>query len=55
VLIHLARIETKLGDLPSAQKNLEAVTNEMYATVKRTLDRNLKAAQVSITNSTPVR
>lgn len=55
VYIHLARIETKLGDLAGAQKNLNAVTNEMYSTIKNTLTKNLKAAQEKLTNSTPVR
>jgi tetratricopeptide (TPR) repeat protein len=55
VLIHLARIETKLGQLPEADKHLKAVTNEMYGTVKTTLTKNLKAAEENITNSTPVR
>jgi tetratricopeptide (TPR) repeat protein len=55
VYIHLARIETKLGQLPDAQKHLSAVTNEMYSTVKNTLTKNLKAAREKLTNSTPVR
>lgn len=55
VLIHLGRIETKLGDFSAAQKHLNAVTNEMYAHLKDRLSKNLKEAQEKLTNSTPIR
>lgn len=55
VLIHLARIETKLGDFPAAEKHLNIVTNDMYGGIKKTLTRNLKEAQAKMTNSTPIR
>jgi tetratricopeptide (TPR) repeat protein len=55
VYIHLARIETKVGQLAEAEKHLGSVTNEMYATVKNTLTKNLKAAQEKLTKSAPVR
>jgi tetratricopeptide (TPR) repeat protein len=55
VFIHLARIETKLGDFAEAQKHLNSVTNEMYTNIKKTLTRNLKAGQEKLTNSTPIR
>lgn len=55
VLIHLARIETKLGDFPAAEKHLNVVTNDMYSNIKNRLTKNLKEAQEKMTNSTPIR
>ncbi len=44
VFVHLARINTKLGNYDAARQHLNAITNEMYATLKRTLTRNLNEA-----------
>jgi tetratricopeptide (TPR) repeat protein len=55
VYVHLARIKMKLGDLPGAQRELDAVTNSLYTTVKQRLVKNLNTAQEKLTNSTPVR
>jgi tetratricopeptide (TPR) repeat protein len=55
VFIHMARIETKLGNLADAQKHLEVVTNEMYLPVKNRLEKNLKETQEKMTHATPVR
>jgi tetratricopeptide (TPR) repeat protein len=55
VLIHMGRIETKLGDFRAAEKYLNSVTNDMYAHLKDRLVKNLKEAQQTLTNSTPVR
>lgn len=55
VYVHLARIETKLGQLADAEQHLSSVTNEMYSTIKNTLTKNLKAAQEKLKNAAPVR
>jgi tetratricopeptide (TPR) repeat protein len=55
VYVHLARIEIKLTQFADAEKHLGFVTNEMYSSVKKTLTKNLKAAQEKIINSAPVR
>lgn len=44
VYIHLARIKTKLGRLDEARQHLDAVTNSMYASTKRSITRNLNDA-----------
>jgi tetratricopeptide (TPR) repeat protein len=55
VLIHLARIETKLGEFPEAEKHLNAITNDMYVQVKDRLVKNLKEAREKVSNAAPVR
>ncbi len=44
VYIHLARIETKLGQMEVARRHLDSVTNAMYNSTKKTLTRNLDDA-----------
>ncbi len=41
VRVHLARLNWKLGHFEEAHSQLNAVTNEMYAPIKRSLLRNL--------------
>ncbi len=56
VYIHMARIKWHLGRLSEARDNLAAVTNEMYLTVKKTLDRNINEAikKASASTNSPV-
>jgi tetratricopeptide (TPR) repeat protein len=44
IQLHLARIETRLGNLEEARKHLDSVTNSQYDNLKRTLTRNLNEA-----------
>src|SRR5260370_5175328 len=41
VLLHFARIEINAGRFAEARTNLDAVTNEMFTTTKRNLNRKL--------------
>ena len=45
VLIHFARLKIALGRLDEVRLHLDAITNESYATTKRTLTRNLTNAE----------
>jgi hypothetical protein len=40
-LLHFARIEINAGRFAEARTNLDAVTNEMFTTTKRNLNRKL--------------
>lgn len=53
VLIHMARIKILLGRLDEARMHLDAVTNETYASTKKTVNRNLTnaLAKLSATNT----
>ena len=42
VLVHLARVQINAGKFDEAKKNLNAVTNEMFAPMKRNLTRKLE-------------
>ena len=51
VHVHFARIKLKLGKLEEAQRDLNGVTNEMYAALKATLQKNINAARTKATNA----
>jgi tetratricopeptide (TPR) repeat protein len=54
VHIHLARINLKLGHYDDARRNLDVVTNAKYATLKKTITRNLNdAISKAATNAPP--
>jgi cytochrome c-type biogenesis protein CcmH/NrfG len=52
VYIHLARIKMVAGRYAEARAQLDAVTNSMYADLKRRLERNLAQRENAATNST---
>jgi tetratricopeptide (TPR) repeat protein len=56
VYIHLARFKLNAGRFAEAREQLNAVTNEMYAVMKRQLTRNLdeRENQAKGTNNPPV-
>jgi tetratricopeptide (TPR) repeat protein len=45
VYVHFARIKLHVGRFAEAQAHLDAITNEMYAGIKKVLVRNLKEEQ----------
>jgi len=45
VLIHFARVQINAGMLAEARKNLNAVTNDMFATTKRNLTKKLQGKE----------
>ena len=45
VRVHLARLNWKLGKFDEARQQLNAITNEMYATTKRKLLQNLENSE----------
>ena len=52
VYVHFARIKIHAGRFAEARAHLNAVTNEMYATLKQRLERNLEQQQLEAsTNS----
>jgi tetratricopeptide (TPR) repeat protein len=52
VYIHLARINLKLGHYAEARRNLDAVTNSMYTTLKNRISRNInETIGKSVTNA----
>ena len=53
VYIHLARINLKLGHFDDARRSLDVVTNEMYATLKKRITRNLNDAIVQAATNSP--
>jgi len=55
VYIHFARIKMHVGRLDEARAHLNAITNEMYAGLKKTLTRNLneEEAKAKGTNAPP--
>ena len=53
VYIHLARINLKLGHYDEARRSLDVVTNAMYATLKKTITRNLNEALGKPATTTP--
>ncbi len=53
VYIHLARINLKLGRYDEARRSLDVVTNAMYATLKKTITRNLNEAIGKAATNTP--
>jgi tetratricopeptide (TPR) repeat protein len=53
VFVHLARINIKLGNYDAARERLNAVTNDLYAGLKRTLMRNLNEALAKPATNTP--
>jgi tetratricopeptide (TPR) repeat protein len=57
VYVHLARIKTHAGRFDEARGHLHAITNEMYADLKKTLTRVLKEkeAEARETNAPPVK
>jgi tetratricopeptide (TPR) repeat protein len=52
VYIHLARIKMAVGRYAEARAQLDAVTNSMYANLKKRLERNLAQRENAETNST---
>lgn len=56
VYIHLARINLKLGNYDAARRELNGVTNSIYAVLKGRITRNLNAAVAqAATNAPPAR
>ena len=57
VYIHFARIKTHAGRFSEARAHLNAITNEMYADLKKTLTRSLneKEAEAKATNAPPAK
>ncbi|HZQ47165.1 MAG TPA: hypothetical protein VFC07_09145, partial [Verrucomicrobiae bacterium] len=54
VYIHFARIQLHAGRYAEAQKNLDSVTNEFYAELKKRVSRNLREhEEAAKTNSAP--
>jgi tetratricopeptide (TPR) repeat protein len=53
VFVHLARINIKLGNYDAARDRLNAITNDMYAGLKRTLTRNLNEALAKAATNAP--
>ena len=55
VYIHFARIQVQAGRFDDARKNLDAVTNSMYAEMKRRVSRTLyeKEHPEETTNNVP--
>lgn len=54
VYLHLARIQLTLTNFDESRRNLEAVTNPLYSTLKNTLARKLNGAiQKALTNGPP--
>ena len=53
VHIHLARINLKLGHFDEARRNLDVVTNAMYATLKSRISRNLNQAIAKAATNAP--
>ena len=51
VYIHLARVKTAAGRFAEARAQLEAVTNDFYADLKRQLERNLAQREYAATNT----
>lgn len=54
VYVHLARIQIKAGRFDEARRQLDAVTNAMYAELKQRLARNLAEKQAQATTNAPV-
>jgi tetratricopeptide (TPR) repeat protein len=54
VYIHLARVKTAAGFYDEARAQLEAVTNDFYADLKRQLARNLVQREYAATNTAAV-
>jgi len=56
VYVHFARIKTHAGRFAEARSHLNAITNEMYADLKKTLTRalNEKEAEAKGTNAPPI-
>ena len=52
VYIHLARVKVIIGRYSEAQAYLDAVTNDNYAAIKKTIQRNLNNGKNGITNPT---
>lgn len=55
VYIHLARINLKLGRYDDSRRNLNEVTNSMYAVLKNRITKNLNQAIANSATNTPVR
>jgi len=57
VYVHFARIKTHSGRFTEARAHLNAITNEMYADLKKTLTRalNEKEAEAKATNAPPAK
>jgi tetratricopeptide (TPR) repeat protein len=53
VFVHLARINIKLGNFDAARERLNSVTNEMYASLKKTLTRRLNEALAEAATNAP--
>ena len=54
VFIHLARVKTAAGFFNEARAQLDAVTNDFYADMKKQLERNLAQRESAATNPPPV-
>jgi tetratricopeptide (TPR) repeat protein len=53
VFVHLARINIKLGNYDAARERLGAVTNALYAKIKKTITRNLNEALATAASNAP--
>ena len=54
VFMHLARVKTAAGFFNEARAQLEAVTNDFYADLKRQLERNLAQRENAATNTAAI-
>jgi tetratricopeptide (TPR) repeat protein len=54
VYIHLARVKTAAGHFAEARAQLETVTNDFYADLKRQLARNLVQREYAATNTAAI-
>jgi tetratricopeptide (TPR) repeat protein len=54
VFIHLARVKIAAGRFNEARAQLDAVTNSVYADLKKRLERSLLERENAATNSTTV-
>ncbi len=53
VYMHFARVQINAGKFDEARKNLNSVTNEMFATTKRLLTRKLEKATAPVPDAKP--
>ena len=53
VHLHLARLKLNIGRFDEVREHLDAVTNEMYAELKKRLTRNLNQQEHPTTNTPP--
>jgi tetratricopeptide (TPR) repeat protein len=53
VFIHLARVKTVAGFYDEARKQLDAVTNSIYADLKNRMERNVVEREYAATNPSP--